>query len=71
MNLMILSRAGVACALSLLLTFSASAQRASQADVQTLADTWARAYNKHDRAALEFDGPDFDRLVADIESDVA
>jgi uncharacterized protein (TIGR02246 family) len=33
-------------------TLSVSAQRASQADVQSLADQWARAYNKHDRAAL-------------------
>jgi ketosteroid isomerase-like protein len=32
--------------------FAASAQRASQADVQELADRWASAYNKHDRAAL-------------------
>jgi len=52
MNLKIVSRVGIACALGALLTFSASAQRASQDDVQTLADNWARAYNKHDRAAL-------------------
>jgi uncharacterized protein (TIGR02246 family) len=32
--------------------FAASAQRASQTDVQGLADRWAAAYNKHDRAAL-------------------
>jgi ketosteroid isomerase-like protein len=31
---------------------SANAQRASQADVQELADRWVVAYNKHDRAAL-------------------
>jgi thiamine kinase-like enzyme len=34
-------------------------------------DFWAWLMDKHDRATLEFDGPDFDRLVADIESDVA
>ena len=27
------------------------------------------AYLTHDRATLEFDGPDFDRLIADIEAD--
>lgn len=32
--------------------FGAHAQRASQADVRELADRWAVAYNKHDRAAL-------------------
>jgi ketosteroid isomerase-like protein len=32
--------------------FAASAQRATQADVQELADRWASSYNKHDRAAL-------------------
>jgi hypothetical protein len=31
---------------------SANAQRASQANVQELADRWVVAYNKHDRAAL-------------------
>jgi len=31
---------------------SASAQRATETDVQDLADRWASAYNKHDRAAL-------------------
>jgi uncharacterized protein (TIGR02246 family) len=31
---------------------TAFAQRATQADVQELADRWASAYNKHDRAAL-------------------
>lgn len=35
-----------------LAAFSASAQRATSSDVQGLADRWARAYNKHDRAAL-------------------
>ena len=34
-------------------------------------DFWEWLMDKHDRATLEFDGPDFDRLVADIESDVA
>jgi uncharacterized protein (TIGR02246 family) len=52
MNLKTASRAGIACAFGALFAFSASAQRASQGDVQTLADNWARAYNKHDRAAL-------------------
>jgi thiamine kinase-like enzyme len=32
-------------------------------------DFWEWLMDKHDRATLEFDGPDFDRLVADIESD--
>lgn len=32
--------------------FSASAQRAIRADVQQLADRWASAYNRHERAAL-------------------
>jgi hypothetical protein len=32
-------------------------------------DFWAWLMDKHDRAALEFDGPDFDRLIADIEGD--
>ncbi len=32
-------------------------------------DFWAWLMDKHDRATLEFDGPDFERLVADIESD--
>lgn len=41
-----------AAACLLLATFSAAAQRASQADVQELAERWATAYNKHDRAAL-------------------
>jgi ketosteroid isomerase-like protein len=43
--------AGVALALSVV-SSSAIAQRATQEDVQTLADRWASAYNKHDRAAL-------------------
>jgi thiamine kinase-like enzyme len=34
-------------------------------------DFWEWLMDKHDRATLEFDGPDFDRLVADIETDVA
>jgi thiamine kinase-like enzyme len=34
-------------------------------------DFWEWLMDKHDRATLEFDGLDFDRLVADIESDVA
>ena len=34
-------------------------------------DFWEWLMDKHDRATLEFDGVDFDRLVADIESDVA
>ena len=45
-------RAGVAVACAALIAFSASAQRATQADVQDLADRWASAYNRHDRAAL-------------------
>ncbi len=32
-------------------------------------DFWEWLMDKHDRATLEFDGPDFDRLVADIEAD--
>ena len=32
-------------------------------------DFWEWLMDKHDRATLEFDGPDFDRLVAEIESD--
>lgn len=44
-------RAGLAVGLAVV-AFSASAQRASSADVQQLADRWARAYNRHDRAAL-------------------
>jgi uncharacterized protein (TIGR02246 family) len=44
-------KAGVA-ACTVLVAFSAMAQRASQADVQELADRWTVAYNKHDRAAL-------------------
>lgn len=44
---------GAAIALGLTVAaFSATAQRATQDDVQTLADRWASAYNKHDRAAL-------------------
>jgi uncharacterized protein (TIGR02246 family) len=35
-----------------LAALAADAQRASQADVQELADRWAVAYNRHDRAAL-------------------
>jgi uncharacterized protein (TIGR02246 family) len=46
-TLRIASTAAVAVA-----AFAAHAQRASQADVQDLADRWAVAYNKHDRAAL-------------------
>ncbi len=46
------SRAAVAFALTALVSLSAVAQRASQGDVQELADRWASAYNKHDRAAL-------------------
>lgn len=34
-------------------------------------DFWEWLMDKHDRATLEFDGPDFDRLVADIERDAA
>lgn len=34
-------------------------------------DFWEWLMDKHDRATLEFDGPDFDRLIADIESDVS
>lgn len=34
-------------------------------------DFWEWLMDKHDRAALEFDGHDFDRLVADIETDAA
>jgi uncharacterized protein (TIGR02246 family) len=45
-------RSAAALALAALVSFSAAAQRASQADVQELADRWASAYNKHDRAAL-------------------
>ncbi len=45
-------RTSFAAACALLLALSAAAQRATQADVQTLADRWVRAYNKHDRAAL-------------------
>jgi uncharacterized protein (TIGR02246 family) len=52
MGLQSLRRAGIACALGALLTFSANAQRASTTDVEQLADRWTRAYNKHDRAAL-------------------
>src|SRR5512134_485127 len=44
-------RAGIALGLATT-AFSVSAQRATQADVQELADRWASAYNKHDRAAL-------------------
>ena len=43
--------AGIALGLATA-AFSAAAQRATQADVQELADRWASAYNKHDRAAL-------------------
>ena len=32
-------------------------------------DFWEWLMDKHDRATLEFDGPDFDRLIADIEAD--
>lgn len=32
-------------------------------------DFWEWLMDKHDRATLEFDGPDFDRLLADIEAD--
>jgi ketosteroid isomerase-like protein len=42
---------GVALTLAVA-ALSATAQRATQEDVQTLADRWASAYNKHDRAAL-------------------
>jgi uncharacterized protein (TIGR02246 family) len=45
-------RSAAALAVAALVSFSAAAQRASQADVQELADRWASAYNKHDRAAL-------------------
>lgn len=31
-------------------------------------DFWAWLMDKHERATAEFDGPDFDRLVADIEA---
>jgi ketosteroid isomerase-like protein len=44
-------RVGVALALGAV-SLSASAQRATQDDVQALADRWASAYNKHDRTAL-------------------
>lgn len=46
-----ISAVGVALALTFA-SFCASAQRATQEDVQALADRWASAYNKHDRAAL-------------------
>jgi uncharacterized protein (TIGR02246 family) len=45
-------RAGVGAALAALVAFSSAAQRATQADVQALAERWTSAYNKHDRAAL-------------------
>ena len=32
-------------------------------------DFWEWLMDKHDRATLEFDGPEFDRLISDIESD--
>jgi hypothetical protein len=44
-------RAGIALGL-MAAALAASAQRATPADVQELADHWASAYNKHDRAAL-------------------
>jgi uncharacterized protein (TIGR02246 family) len=44
-------RAGIALGLTAA-AFSAVAQRATPADVQDLAERWASAYNKHDRAAL-------------------
>ena len=43
--------AGIALGLTAA-TFSASAQKATGADVQELADRWTSAYNRHDRAAL-------------------
>jgi ketosteroid isomerase-like protein len=46
------SRAAFAFAFAALVSLSAVAQRASQGDVQALADRWASAYNKHDRTAL-------------------
>jgi uncharacterized protein (TIGR02246 family) len=45
-------RAGIAFAYAGLLALSAAAQRATRADVHTLADSWATAYNRHDRRAL-------------------
>jgi len=51
MKLARLFRIGIALGLTAA-AFSASAQRATGADVQELADRWTSAYNKHDRAAL-------------------
>ena len=51
MKLTSLLRTGVTVALTVA-AFAAGAQRASQDDVQALAERWAAAYNKHDRAAL-------------------
>jgi uncharacterized protein (TIGR02246 family) len=51
MKLARMLRAGVALGLTAA-ALSASAQRATQADVEALAERWASAYNKHDRAAL-------------------
>jgi uncharacterized protein (TIGR02246 family) len=45
-------RVGAGVAVAALVAFSAVAQRATQADVQDLADRWVAAYNKHDRSAL-------------------
>jgi uncharacterized protein (TIGR02246 family) len=47
-----LLRAGVVATCAALAVFSAGAQRATQADVQELAERWVSAYNKHDRAVL-------------------
>jgi ketosteroid isomerase-like protein len=44
-------RVGIALGLTIT-ALSAGAQRATQDEVQVLADRWASAYNKHDRAAL-------------------
>lgn len=46
-----LLQTGVALGLATV-ALSATAQRATQADVRELADRWVSAYNKHDRAAL-------------------
>ena len=32
-------------------------------------DFWGWGMDKYDRAVVEFDGPDFDRLVADLAGD--
>lgn len=55
---------GAAVALALTVApLAATAQRATQDDVQALADRWASAYNKHDRAALGATYSDGARLM--------